>query len=186
MADEQQNNPEQSPDDQPQDQPSADEPSGADAQQANESIDGVASEGNDAESALNDAQQAADEIAAETGGEPAGETSGEPQAVDLPNFEQSNSDESDQATALGLLDDVNLNVKIELGRTRMFVEDVLRLNTNSVVELDKAAGDPVDVYVNDQHVARGEVLVVNENFCIRISEIIQDVNTEEAPASAAE
>lgn len=79
-----------------------------------------------------------------------------------------------QATGLdlGLLDDVALHVKVELGRTQMYVEDVLRLNTSSVVELDKAAGDPVDIYVNDRHVARGEVLVLNENFCVRISEII--------------
>ncbi len=73
---------------------------------------------------------------------------------------------------LNLIADVNLNVKIELGRTRMLVEDVLRLNEGSVVELDKLAGDPVDVYVNDRHVARGEVLVVNDNFCVRISEIL--------------
>ncbi|MCL4220546.1 MAG: flagellar motor switch protein FliN [Phycisphaerales bacterium] len=73
---------------------------------------------------------------------------------------------------LGFLSDVNLNVKIELGRTRMYVEDVLRLGPGAVVELDKLAGDPVDVYVNDRHVARGEVLVLNDNFCVRISEIL--------------
>jgi flagellar motor switch protein FliN/FliY len=78
------------------------------------------------------------------------------------------------------LDDVTLRVKIELGRTQMYVEDVLRLNTNSVVELDKAAGDPVDIYVNDRHVARGEVLVLNENFCVRVSEILQHLNAEDA------
>lgn len=71
-----------------------------------------------------------------------------------------------------LLADVNLNVKIELGRTRMLVEDVLRLSEGAVVELDKLAGDPVDVYVNDRPVARGEVLVLNDNFCVRINEII--------------
>ncbi len=71
-----------------------------------------------------------------------------------------------------LLADVNLNVKIELGRTRMFVEDVLKLGEGSVVELDKAAGDPVDVYVNDRRVARGEVLVINDCFCVRVSEIL--------------
>ena len=54
----------------------------------------------------------------------------------------------------------------------MLVEDVLRLDTDSVIELDKAAGDPVDVYVNGRLVARGEVLVVNENFCVRVSEIM--------------
>lgn len=77
-----------------------------------------------------------------------------------------------QLHALELLSDVNLHVKIELGRTRMLVEDVLRLNEGAVVELDKLAGDPVDVYVNDRHVARGEVLVLNDNFCVRINEIV--------------
>ncbi len=74
---------------------------------------------------------------------------------------------------LRLLDDVDLDVRIELGRTRMLVEDVLRLGPDSVVELDKAAGDPVDIYVNGRHIARGEVLVVNENFCVRVSEILE-------------
>ncbi len=73
---------------------------------------------------------------------------------------------------LDLLSDVNLHVKIELGRTRMFVEDVLRLAEGAVVELDKLAGDPVDVYVNDRHVARGEVLILNDNFCVRVSEVL--------------
>ena len=78
-----------------------------------------------------------------------------------------------------MLGDVNLSVKVELGRTRMYVEDVLRLNENSVIELDKAAGDPVDIYVNDRHVARGEVLVVNDEFCVRVSEIVQQVPVSE-------
>ncbi len=73
---------------------------------------------------------------------------------------------------IDLLGDVNLQVKIELGRTKMLVEDVLRLCEGSVVELDKLAGDPVDVYVNDRPVARGEVLVLNDNFCVRINEIL--------------
>ncbi len=76
------------------------------------------------------------------------------------------------ASGIDLLSDVSLNVTIELGRTRMLVEDVLRLSEGAVVELDKLAGDPVDVYVNERHVARGEVLVLNDNFCIRINEII--------------
>src|ERR1017187_9656333 len=76
------------------------------------------------------------------------------------------------ARAIELLKDVDLNVKIELGRTRMLIEDVLKLAEGSVVELDKLAGDPVDVFVNDQLVARGEVLVLNDNFCVRINEII--------------
>jgi flagellar motor switch protein FliN len=77
-----------------------------------------------------------------------------------------------QQRAMDMLSDVNLQVKIELGRTRMLVEDVLRLGEGAVVELDKLAGDPVDVYVNDRHVAKGEVLVLNDNFCVRINEIV--------------
>jgi flagellar motor switch protein FliN/FliY len=106
------------------------------------------------------------EAAAATGGSSATAT------LDLPDFGLPHSPLGNQPLDLGLLDDVALRVKVELGRTQMYVEDVLRLNTASVVELDKAAGDPVDIYVNDRHVARGEVLVLNENFCVRISEII--------------
>lgn len=73
---------------------------------------------------------------------------------------------------LTLLSDVNLNVTIELGRTKMLVEDVIKLTEGAVVELDKLAGDPVDIFVNDRIVARGEVLVLNENFCVRVSEIL--------------
>lgn len=87
--------------------------------------------------------------------------------------------------AIELLADVNLNVKIELGRTRMLIEDVLRLGEGAVVELDKLAGDPVDVYVNDRHVARGEVLVLNDNFCVRINEIIAPAEVPTAKAGAA-
>jgi len=74
--------------------------------------------------------------------------------------------------SIDLLRDVQLTVKIELGHTRMYIEDILKLGEGSVVELDKLAGDPVDVFVNDRLVARGEVLVLNDNFCVRIGEII--------------
>lgn len=77
-----------------------------------------------------------------------------------------------------LLGDVELHVTVELGRTQMLVEDVLRLSEGSIVELDKLAGDPVDVYVNHRLIARGEVLVLNDNFCIRISEIVSDLEDQ--------
>lgn len=79
---------------------------------------------------------------------------------------------------IDLLGDVNLEVSIELGRTEMLVEDVLKLGAGSVVELDKLAGDPVDVYVNGRLVARGEVLVLNDNFCIRVSEIVANLEEQ--------
>ncbi|MEZ6190843.1 MAG: flagellar motor switch protein FliN [Phycisphaerales bacterium] len=88
-------------------------------------------------------------------------------------------------TGLEMLGDVDLHVMVELGRTEMLVEDVLKLVAGSVVELDKLAGDPVDVYVNQRLVARGEVLVLNDNFCIRISEIIANLQ-EEAQQAAQE
>ena len=62
---------------------------------------------------------------------------------------------------------------IELGRTHMYLEDVLKLRRGSVVSLDKLAGDPVDIYVNGRLIARGEVLVLNDNFCVRVAELIQ-------------
>lgn len=94
----------------------------------------------------------------------------------LPNFQQVMQDA--QVSSIDLLRDVELNVKIELGRSRMLVEDVLKLAEGSVVELDKLAGDPVDVFVNDRLVARGEVLVLNDNFCVRVNEIMAGAKEE--------
>ena len=82
---------------------------------------------------------------------------------------------STEAATLDLIRDVELDLKIELGRTHMYLEDVLRLRKGSVVPLDKLAGDPVDVYVNERLVARGEVLVLNDSFCVRIAELIAGV-----------
>jgi flagellar motor switch protein FliN/FliY len=98
------------------------------------------------------------------------------ESFDLPAFQQVMADA--QVSSIELLRDVELNVKIELGRSRMLVEDVLKLSEGSVVELDKLAGDPVDVFVNDRLVARGEVLVLNENFCVRVNEIVAGVKDE--------
>jgi flagellar motor switch protein FliN/FliY len=98
------------------------------------------------------------------------------QPLDLPNFQQVMQDA--QVSSIDLLRDVELNVKIELGRSRMLVEDVLKLGEGSVVELDKLAGDPVDVFVNDRLVARGEVLVLNDNFCVRVNEIVAGLKEE--------
>ena len=66
----------------------------------------------------------------------------------------------------------DLDLRIELGRTQMYLEDVLKLKRGSVVALDKLAGDPVDVFVNGRLVARGEVLVLNDNFCVRVTELL--------------
>jgi len=115
-------------------------------------------EPNSAASAQADASAAATAVAAP------------PEDFHLPDLQQVMQDA--QVSSIDLLRDVDLNVKIELGRTRMLVEDVLKLGEGSVVELDKLAGDPVDVFVNERLVARGEVLVLNDNFCVRINEIV--------------
>ena len=83
-------------------------------------------------------------------------------------------------SSIDLLKDVELNVKIELGRADMSVEEILKLNNGSVVELDKLAGDPVDILVNEQLIARGEVLVLNDNFCVRVNEIIPGISEQVA------
>src|SRR5215218_10466694 len=106
----------------------------------------------------------------------AGSPAADAEHFPLPNFQQVMQDA--QVSSIDLLRDVELNVKIELGRSRMLVEDVLKLGEGSVVELDKLAGDPVDVFVNDRLVARGEVLVLNENFCVRVNEIIAGIKDE--------
>ena len=72
--------------------------------------------------------------------------------------------------------DVNLSVSIELGRTRETLEGVMRLGEQSLVELDKQVGDPVDILVNGKLFARGEVVTVSENFGVRITEIVGSVN----------
>jgi len=91
--------------------------------------------------------------------------------LELPELDQIAVNATD-AQGIDLLRDVNLTVKIELGRSRMLVQDVLRLGEGSVVELDKLAGDPVDILVNGRLVGRGEVLVLNDNFCVRINDIL--------------
>ncbi len=78
---------------------------------------------------------------------------------------------TDNAT-IDLIRDVELDVKIELGRTQMYLEDVLKLSKGAVVPLDKLAGDPVDIYVNGRLIAHGEVLILNDNFCVRVAELV--------------
>ncbi len=116
------------------------------------------------------AAQAAIAAARQANAAPAPAPAAGPAVATFPSFE--NIPSMRMPEGMDLLSDVNLNVKIELGRTKMLLEDVLKLGEGTVVELDKLAGDPVDIYVNDRPVARGEVLVLNDNFCVRISEIL--------------
>lgn len=99
---------------------------------------------------------------------------------DLPSLEEGRAAGGGGEVALDLLRDVDLDVKVVLGRSQLYVEDILKLRSGSVIELDKLAGDPLDILVNDRLVARGEVLVLNDNFCIRITEIVDPTALEEA------
>lgn len=80
-----------------------------------------------------------------------------------------------------LLKGIHLKVRAELGRARLLLKDALQLGPGSVVDLEKLSDDPVDLYVNDLLIARGEVLVMNECFCIRITEVFGPGGSEEVP-----
>jgi flagellar motor switch protein FliN/FliY len=86
--------------------------------------------------------------------------------------ENSPANDSPQSRRLELLMDVPLDVSVELGRTRMSIQDLLNLSPGSVVELDKVAGEPLDVLINDRLIARGEAVVVNDKFGVRITDIV--------------
>lgn len=150
-----------------------------------EAVAGVAPVSAQAERALNDAQAAVSSLANEAGIRGPGlvGNAADAQPVDLPAFTAGPGNGA--PASIDLLSDVSLQVKIELGRTRMLVEDVLRLADGAVVELDKLAGDPVDIYVNERHVARGEVLVLNDNFCVRINEILESPLDNKQPVKQA-
>jgi flagellar motor switch protein FliN len=79
---------------------------------------------------------------------------------------------TDQGHGIELLMDVALEVSVELGRSHMPISDILALRTGSVIELDKLAGEPVEVSVNGTLIARGEVVVVDEKFGVRITEVV--------------
>lgn len=73
---------------------------------------------------------------------------------------------------LDFLLDIPLQLSVELGRARMLIRDLLQLGQGSVLELEKIAGEPMDIFVNNKLVARGEVVVVNEKFGVRLTDII--------------
>jgi flagellar motor switch protein FliN len=83
-------------------------------------------------------------------------------------------------TSLEMLMDVPLKISVELGRSQMTLRQTLELVQGSVIELDRLAGDPVDVYVNDRIFARGEVVVVDDKFAVRITELIDPKSKQNA------
>ncbi|MCG7492820.1 flagellar motor switch protein FliN [Thalassobius sp. Cn5-15] len=73
---------------------------------------------------------------------------------------------------LGVLDSVKVRLTVEVGRTQITIEDLLKLNEGSVVELDRMAGDPLDIQINGTTIAKGEVVVIGERFGIRFGDIV--------------
>ena len=68
--------------------------------------------------------------------------------------------------------DVQMSLTVELGRTKMYIKDILGLGEGSIIELDKLAGEPVDLLVNGKLIAKGEVVVIDENFGVRVTDIV--------------
>lgn len=87
-----------------------------------------------------------------------------------------------QPRTLDFILDVTLQVTVEVGRTRMTIQDLLQLGQGSVVELEKLAGEPLDIYVNGKAVARGEAVIVNEKFGVRLTDIISPEDRVESLA----
>ncbi len=95
------------------------------------------------------------------------------QETQQPNFEELKDNQNTESSKdIKFLLDIPLVVSVELGRTRMLIHDLLQLGQGSVVELDKLAGEPMEILVNNKLIARGEVVVVNEKFGIRLTDVI--------------
>lgn len=97
---------------------------------------------------------------------------GDPTPFGFPDFGSTATKLAASVFPIAALEDVELDLRIELGRTELLIEEVLQLREGTVVPLDKLAGDPVDILVNGRLIARGEVLVLNDNFCVRVAEIL--------------
>ncbi|RJQ62793.1 MAG: flagellar motor switch protein FliN [Desulfobacteraceae bacterium] len=89
---------------------------------------------------------------------------------------QNAASENDSGTRdIDFILDIPLELSVELGRTRMLVNDLLQLGQGSIVELNKLAGEPLEIYINQKLVARGEAVVVNEKFGVRLTDIVSPI-----------
>jgi flagellar motor switch protein FliN/FliY len=92
--------------------------------------------------------------------------------ADFPEFDDATPTSIGVDDKLELLKDLKLNVFIELGRTKMMIKDILDLERGYVIELDKLASEPVDIYVNNKKIAEGEVVVIDKHFGVRITNLV--------------
>ncbi|MDR2966065.1 MAG: flagellar motor switch protein FliN [Treponema sp.] len=93
------------------------------------------------------------------------------QSVQFPNLAQQRLG-SHEAGNIGLIMDVSMEMTVELGRTRKLIKEILGMGEGTIIELDKLAGEPVDILVNHKLIAKGEVVVIDENFGVRVTEIV--------------
>jgi len=119
------------------------------------------------EKTADDAKTAADEKAA---GDSEAKTKVEAEPAQFSNVQDTGK--PTEQKGLDFILDIPLQISVELGRTKMLINDLLQLGQGSVVELSKLAGEPMEVLVNQKLLARGEVVVVNEKFGIRLTDII--------------
>lgn len=96
----------------------------------------------------------------------------EPRRAQFQSFDADGNEEPQGDVKLDVILDVPVTLSLEVGRTRIPIRSLLQLNQGSVVELDRAAGEPLDVYANGTLVAHGEVVVVNEKFGIRLTDVV--------------
>lgn len=104
------------------------------------------------------------------GGMPMGMSMPNVQAVQYPNL--SGGPTTQEQGNIGLIMDVNMEMTVELGRTKKQIKDILGMGEGTIIELDKLAGEPVDILVNHKPIAKGEVVVIDENFGVRVTEIL--------------
>lgn len=92
--------------------------------------------------------------------------------MDIPEFQEQTKPEQTATKDINFILDIPLEVTVVIGRTKILVQELLQLGQGSVVALEKLAGEPMEVFVNDRLIGRGEVVVVNERFGIRLTDII--------------
>lgn len=118
--------------------------------------------------------RAPDDVGADSGksGKSRSETQAEPARARLDSLKDEASADADEDRNLDVIMDIPVTMSMEIGRTRISIRNLLQLNQGSVVELDRLAGEPLDVMVNGTLIAHGEVVVVNDRFGIRLTDVV--------------
>ncbi len=152
-----------------QEEPPKEEEAGASAQDQ-PTEEAAAQEGSSEEDLLAQWEEALQE-AKEAEEKDKGPAAPEARAPQLEEFAASRGSD-DTHPSLDFILDIPLEISVEIGRSKMIINDLLKLSQGSIIELNKMAGEPAEIYVNQRLMARGEVVVVNDRFAVRLTEII--------------